>query len=158
MGEVDLDADGRVSEKELARAVEAGDVSSVELLSIFGTTSIAEIFGTLNRNADGFIDFAEVVAFIQSVGGDLTTQLVGYPARPPRSLAGFAANLFDAVSRDLSRATVTPQERARTVPICTDYVTTRSFGLVAADLAFLIESAKRSTRAFLLDFDAQRAG
>jgi arachidonate 5-lipoxygenase len=158
LDDLDLNSDGRVSQLELARAVEAGDVSSVELLSVFGTTSISEIFGTLNRNEDGYIEFDEVVAFIQSVGGDLTTQLVGYPARPPRTLAGFAANLFDAVSRDLSRATLTPEERDRTVPICTDYITTRSFDLVAGDLAFLIESARRSTRAFLLDYDAQRAG
>jgi len=146
-----------VSEAELSRAVASGDVSSVELLTVFGTTSISEIFSRLNRNADGYIDFGEVVAFIEGLGGDLTSQLVGFPARPPRSLAGFAMNLFDAVSRDLSRATVSPEERSRTIPICTDYVTTRSFDLVAADYEFLMESARRSTRAFLLEYDQAAA-
>ena len=140
------------------RAVESGEVTSVELLTVFGTTSVQEIFSALNRNADGYIDFSEVVAFIETLGGDLTTQLVGFPARPPRSLAGFAANLFDAVTRDLSRAALSPSDRSRTVPICTDYVTTRSFDLVAADFEFLVESARRSTRAFLLEYDQPDGG
>ena len=153
---LDLDENGVISEAELSRAVESGDVTSVELLTVFGTTSIPEIFAALNRNADGYIDFAEVVALIEKLGGDLTAQLVGFPARPPRSLAGFAANLFDAVSRDLSRATISPTDRARTVPICTDYVGTRSFDLGPADYEFLVESARRSTRAFLLEYDQQQ--
>ncbi len=153
--DLDLNADGLVSEEELEHAVESGEVTSVELLTVFGTTSIHEIFSTLNRNADGYIDFSEVVAFVETLGGDLTTQLVGFPARPPRTLAGFAANLFDAVSRDLSRATYSPSDHLRTVPICTDYVTTRSFDLEPPDFEFLVESARRSTRAFLLEYDQQ---
>ncbi|MGB2977688.1 MAG: patatin-like phospholipase family protein [Propionicimonas sp.] len=153
--DLDLNEDGLVSEAELGQAVESGEVTSVELLTVFGTTSIREIFSTLNRNDDGYIDFSEVVAFIETLGGDLTTQLVGFPARPPRTLAGFAANLFDAVSRDLSRTTFSPSDRARTVPICTDYVTTRSFDLEPPDFEFLVESARRSTRAFLLEYDQQ---
>lgn len=155
--DLDVNADGTISEAELDRAVEVGDVSSVELLSVFGTTSVPEIFASLNRNADGHIDFAEVVAFVETLGVDLTTKLVGFPARPPRSLAGFAANLFDAVTRDLSRANYSPADRDRTVPICTDYVTTQSFDLVKADYEFLLDSARRSTKAFLLEHEQQRA-
>ena len=154
--DLDLNEDGLVSEAELVRAVESGEVTSVELLTVFGTTSVPEIFSTLNRNADGYIDFSEVVAFIETFGGDLTTQLVGFPARPPRTMVGFAANLFDAVTRDLSRASFSPSDHFRTVPICTDYVTTRSFDLEPPDFEFLVESARRSTRAFLLEYDEQR--
>jgi len=57
------------------------------------------------------------------------------------------------VSRDLSRATYSPTSRARTVPICTDYVGTQAFDLARADYAFLVDSARRSTRAFLLEYD-----
>ena len=71
------------------------------------------------------------------------------------NLLFFAANLFDAVTRDLSRADSSPTDRMRTVPICTDYVTTRSFDLEAPDFEFLVESARRSTRAFLLEYDQQ---
>jgi len=151
--DMDVNADGLISLDELERAVDSGEVSSVELLTVFGTTSVGEVFAELNRNGDGMIDFGEVVAFIEALGGDLTTQLVGFPARPPRTLAGFAANLFDAVSRDLSRATYSPTSRARTVPICTDYVGTQAFDLARADYAFLVDSARRSTRAFLLEYD-----
>ena len=154
--DLDVNEDGLVSEAELETAVDRGDVTSVELLTVFGTTSIHDIFSTLDRNADGYIDFGEVVAFVEALGGDLTTQLVGFPARPPRTLAAFVANLFDAVSRDLSRATSSPGDRVRTVPICTDYVTTRSFDLEPVDFAFLIESARRSTKAFLLEYDQQQ--
>ena len=153
--DLDLNEDGLISEAELVVAVESGEVTSVELLTVFGTTSIQEIFATLNRDADGYIDYNEVVAFIETLGGDLTTQLVGFPARPPRTMVSFAANLFDAVTRDLSRADSSPTDRMRTVPICTDYVTTRSFDLEAPDFEFLVESARRSTRAFLLEYDQQ---
>ncbi|MGM0384653.1 MAG: patatin-like phospholipase family protein [Actinomycetota bacterium] len=156
--DLDVNEDGTISEAELERAVEVGDVSSVELLSVFGTTSVPEVFASLNRNDDGHIDFAEVVAFLETLGVDLTTHLVGFPARPPRSLAGFAANLFDAVTRDLSRANSAPADRVRTVPVCTDYVTTQSFDLVAADFEFLLDSARRSTRAFLLEHEEKRSG
>lgn len=155
--EIDVNEDGTVTEDELRAAIESGDVSSVELLTVFGTTSVSEIFAALNRNADGHVDFGEVVAFIESIGGDLTTHLVGFPARPPRTIGGFAANIFDAVSRDLTRATYTPMDRVRTIPICTDYVTTQSFDLTPPDFEFLVESARRSTRAFLLDYEAGRS-
>jgi len=155
--DLDVNEDGTISEAELERAVEVGDVSSVELLSVFGTTSVPEIFASLNKNADGHIDFGEVVAFIETLGVDLTTHLVGFPARPPRTLAGFAANLFDAVTRDLSRANYSPADRERTIPICTDYVTTQSFDLVAADYEFLVDSARRSTKAFLIEHEHLRA-
>lgn len=154
---LDVDMDGSITLHELERVVDAGDVSSVELLSIFGTTSIPEIFASLNRDGDGGIEFSEIVSFIESTGVDLTTHLVGFPARPPRTLTGFAANIFDAVSRDLTRANYTSMDRARTVPICTDYVTTQSFDLEARDYEFLVESARRSTRAFLLEYDAEHA-
>jgi hypothetical protein len=154
LDEVDVNEDGLITEAELAAAVEAGDVSSVGLLSIFGTTSVPEIFATLNRDENGGISFAEVFAYVESIGVDLTTQLVGFPARPPRTLLAFANNLMDAISRDLTRANFTSQDRVRTVPISTDYVTTQSFNLEARDLEFLVESARRSTRAFLLEFDA----
>lgn len=154
---LDVDMDGSITESELEGVVEAGDVTSVELLSIFGTTSIPEIFASLNRDGDGGIEFGEIMNFIEASGVDLTTHLVGFPARPPRTLAGFANNIFDAVSRDLTRANYTPTDRARTVPICTDYITTQSFDLEARDYEFLVESARRSTRAFLLEYDEGRA-
>ena len=72
------------------------------------------------------------------------------------TIGGFAANIFDAVSRDLTRATYTPMDRVRTIPICTDYVTTQSFDLPPPDFEFLVESARRSTSAFLLDYEAGR--
>lgn len=161
LDDFDLNQDGVISEQELSAAIEAGDISSVELLSIFGTTSPAEIFAAVNRDENNLLDFGELVQFIESVGVDVTTQLVGFPARPPTSLLGFASNLLDAMSRDLTRANHAPGDRERTIPIGTDYVTTQTFDLASQDLEFLLDSARRATRAFLLEYDelhgAQRA-
>ena len=44
--------------------------------------------------------------------------------------------------------------RLRTVPIGTDYVGTQTFDLEARDMEFLLESARRATKAFLLEYDS----
>lgn len=150
---LDLNKDGLISKDEFQRAVDVGNVTADELRAGFGVGSGSELFDELNIDGNEYIDFWEVVAFIEARGGDLTTQLVGFPARPPKNLVTFAGNLFDAVCRDLSRANYSPHDEFRTVAICTDYVTTRTFDLAQADLDFLVASAWRSTTAFLRDYD-----
>ncbi|MEZ5116620.1 MAG: patatin-like phospholipase family protein [Candidatus Nanopelagicales bacterium] len=154
LDDYDVNQDGTISLDELTAAIEHGGISSVELLDIFGTTSVPEIFAAINEDGSDAIDFGELVNFIESVGVDVTTQLVGFPERPPKTLLEFAGNLLDAMSRDLTRANHTPDDRARTIPIATDYVGTQTFNLEPRDMEFLLESARRATKAFLLEYDS----
>ncbi|MFM8871406.1 MAG: hypothetical protein ACKOFD_07510, partial [Actinomycetota bacterium] len=88
---------------------------------------------------------------------DVTTQLVGFPARPPKNMLEFALNMLEAVSRDLTRANHTSDDYDRTIPINTDSVGTTTFDLVQADLDFLIDTGFAHTRAFLDDYDKKRS-
>jgi len=145
----DTDSDGRITRAELHAAIASGGLSTEELTTIFGTTSPDDIFNRMNVAGDDAIDFGEVLAFLESIGLDVTTQLVGFPARPPKNMLEFALNMLEAVTRDLTRANQGLGDRDRIVPIDTDYVGTTTFDLVQDDLDFMVNSGRNHTKAFL---------
>ena len=149
LDKVDIDLDGRIDSDQLAVAITKSGISDSELLAVFKSTDSKEIFSSIDKDADGKIDFSEVINFLESIGVDVTTQLVGFPARHPKTVLDFALNMLEAVSRDLTRANYQSIDRQRTVPINTDYVGTTTFDLEQADLEFLIETGRRHTRSFL---------
>ena len=100
----DTNSDGRITKAELNAAIASGGLSTDELTTIFGTASPDDIFNRMNVAGDDAIDFGEVLAFLESIGLDVTTQLVGFPARPPKNMLEFALNMLEAVTRDLTRA------------------------------------------------------
>lgn len=153
LDDFDADQDGQIDEGELTSLIDQGGLSSSELLSIFGTTDAKKIFDTLDLDGSGTIDYGELLAFLESRDVDVTTHLVGFAARPPKSAVEFAVNMLEAMTRDLTRANYDPADRARTIPINTDYVGTQTFDLQQADRDFLIETARRSTMAFFAEYD-----
>jgi len=157
LDDVDTDASGTISLVELENALSLSGVTHAELMAIFGTTVAADIFARINVNGNNQIEFSEVLAFLESVGVDVTTQLVGFPARPPKNMLEFALNMLEAVSRDLTRANHTSDDYDRTIPINTDYVGTTTFDLVQDDLTFLIDTGFAHTQAFLDDYDRKRS-
>ena len=152
LDDADVDADGRIAVSELSAAIQACGMTSSELRAVFGTDEIARVFDHLDKDDDNAIDFSEVLDFLESIGVDVTTQLVGFPARHPRTMLDFALNMLEAVNRDLTRANYSSLDRRRTVPINTDYVGTTTFDLERDDLTFLIETGRRHTRSFLDDY------
>jgi hypothetical protein len=145
----DTNSDGRITRAELNAAIASGGLTAEELTTIFGTISPDDIFNRMNVAGDDAIDFGEVLAFLESIGLDVTTQLVGFPARPPKNMLEFALNMLEAVTRDLTRANQGLGDRDRIVPIDTDYVGTTTFDLVQADLDFMVNSGRNHTKSFL---------
>jgi len=121
LDEVDLDSDGRITSDELSLAIQKSGITDSELVSIFNSNDKEKIFSHIDVDSDKKIDFAEILNFLDSIGVDVTTQLVGFPARHPKTVLDFALNMLDAVSRDLTRANYQSIDRKRTVPINTDY-------------------------------------
>lgn len=152
----DVNNDGRINMEELESAIQQCGISDSELLSLFGTTDVREVFESIDYSKDGNIDFGEVLNFLESVGVDVTTQLVGFPARQATSFVDFALNMLEAVNRDLTRANLRVQDRLRTAPINTDYVGTTTFDLVADDFDFLVETGRRHVRGFLDEYRNRR--
>lgn len=155
LDEHDVNSDGRISRDELAATLSDGSFSPEDTELIFGTKEVERIFAHMNADGGGTVEFAELLSFLESRGLDVTTSLVGFPARPPRNILEFAMNMLEAVTRDLTRSNQTAEDRPRTVPINTDYVGTTTFNLEEADLKWLIETGRTHTKAFL---DAQRPG
>jgi hypothetical protein len=145
----DANADGRISRDELNAAIASGGLTKEELQSIFGTNDASEIFSRLDIAQDGSVDFGEVLAYLESIGLDVTTQLVGFPARAPKNMLEFALNMLEAVTRDLTRANQGLGDRDRTVPIDTDYIGTTTFDLVQDDLDFMVNSGRAHTKSCL---------
>jgi arachidonate 5-lipoxygenase len=150
--EVDVDENGRISEDELAAAIDRAGLTDEQLLTAFSTTDSGVIFSHFDKDSDRRIDFAEILNFLESIGIDVTTKLVGFPARHPKSVVDFAMNLLEAVSRDLTRANQQSVDQARTSPINTDYVGTTTFDLEKDDLDFLVETGRIHTQSFLNSF------
>ena len=154
LDEHDADSDGRISRSELRATLTDGSFSAEDTVLIFGTSDVDEIFEHMNADGGETIEFGELLAYLETRGLDVTTSLVGFPARPPKNIVDFAMNMIEAVSRDLTRSNQTSDDRPRTIPISTDYIGTTTFNLVDADLQFMIESGRKHTKAFL---DAHRA-
>jgi len=147
----DIDSDGRISASELASAITGVDRD--DLLNVFGSADSAEIFAKVNTDGSDTIEFGELLAFLETIGLDITTQLVGFPARPPRNTLEFAMNMLEAVNRDLARSTQGLGDRDRTIPINTDYIGTTTFDLTQEDLNFMVATGRQHAKAFL---DARR--
>jgi arachidonate 5-lipoxygenase len=144
---VDIDRDGVIDMTEFRAALD--ELAPNDLQTVFGPGSLEEIFALLDTDGSGAIEFGELLTHVESVGLDVTTQLVGFPAKPPRSAIDFALNMLEAVNRDLARSIQGVGDRDRTVPINTDYVGTTTFDLSTEDLDFLVEAGRRHTRAIL---------
>lgn len=153
LSRVDHDSDGKISLDELGEAISLSGITDEEMYAVFGSTSVNQAFVAVNRNNDDRIDFAEVIHFLEGLGIDVTTQLVGFPARHPKSTVDFALNMLEAVSRDLTRSNHNAADRLRTVPINTDYVGTTTFDLQPQDLEFLVATGYQHTKGF---FEAHR--
>jgi len=149
----DRDADGDITREELSEAVKTDGISPEELMTVFGSKDVVQIFDKLNVEGRETVNFGEVLAHIEQIGLDITTQLVGFPALPPKNMVEFALNMLEAVTRDLTRANQGLGDRDRTAPINTDYVGTTTFALVQEDLDFLVATGRNNTRAFI---DAHR--
>lgn len=143
----DVNRDGRIGEAELAAAL--ASVDGADVSSVFGTDGIRDVFARLDADASGAVEFGEILAHVESIGLDVTTQLVGFPAKPPRNTVEFALNMLEAVNRDLARTAQGLGDRDRTVPINTDYVGTTTFDLEQPDLDFLVDTGRRHTLAVL---------
>ncbi len=149
LDEVDVDENGRISATELSAAISKAGLSDDQLQAVFATTDREQIFSHIDADDNDTIDFAEILAFLESIGIDVTTKLVGFPARHPKTVVDFALNMLEAVSRDLTRANYQAIDRSRTAPINTDYVGTTTFDLEQKDLEFLIETGRLHAQAFL---------
>jgi Ca2+-binding EF-hand superfamily protein len=149
LDEHDVDNDGRISLDELKATLTDGAFSAEDAALIFGSGDVEDIFRQMNADGDDRVEFNELLAFLETRGLDVTTALVGFPARPPKNIVEFAMNLLEAVSRDLTRSNQTGEDRPRTIPISTDYVGTTTFNLNESDLKWMIESGRKHTKAFL---------
>ena len=156
LDDVDANEDGRIDARELEDAIGRSGITEAELIQAFGSAVPREIFAHIDKDDDDTIDFNEILQFLDSIGIDVTTQLVGFPARHPRTVLDFALNMLEAVSRDLTRANYHSIDRGRTVPINTDYVGTTTFDLERDDLDFLIATGRAHTQSFLDDWLQRR--
>lgn len=143
----DVDRNGRITESELEDAL--GSVDPSDVTRVFGVTGASNVFAMLDLDGSGAVEFGEILSHVESIGLDVTTQLVGFPAKPPRNTVDFAMNMLEAVNRDLARSSQGLGDRDRTVPINTDYVGTTTFDLEPEDLDFLLETGRRHAAAVL---------
>lgn len=154
---VERDGDGRISRSECEQLFEVGELSQADAMQLFGTTDVHAILKQLDRDDDGFIDFAELQRFMDAHNVDLTARMVGRTPTQTRSVGDFVHNLLSTLRANVQRRDW-EGDHHRTVAIDTDYIGTADFGCVAEDFDFLVESGARHTRAFLAAARARARG
>lgn len=148
MAGVEADGDGRVSRAEAERLFEVGPLTPDDAALLFGTTDVHAIFGQLDHDGDGHVSWPELLRFVDGRNVDLTAH-TGLARAEPTSVGSFLSTLMNTLLMHLRKVSLRPEDRHRTVPIDTDYVGTADFDLQDADRAFLLETGRRATRAFL---------
>ncbi len=144
---LEKNGDGRVDRAEAAGLFQTGRLSVEDARLLFDTEDVGAIFATLDRNGDGTVSYEEIVRYVDGRHVDLTAHL-GLSRSEPRSMSTFVSTVFNTLLMHLRRVSLVPDDRERTVPIDTDYVSTTDFALEPADREFLLESGRRATRAF----------
>ncbi|MCA9490647.1 MAG: patatin-like phospholipase family protein [Myxococcales bacterium] len=147
LAELEEDGDGRVDRKEVQGLFEGGRLTPQDAQLLFETQDVDAIFSAMDHNGDGKVSYDEIVRTIDSRHVDLTAHL-GLARSEPRSMSTFVSTVFNTLLMHLRRVSLVPDDRTRTVPIDTDYVSTTDFELDARDREFLLETGRRSTRAF----------
>lgn len=148
LAKVDTDGDGAITWAEAAPLFEEGGIPDADATRLFGERSPREMFDHLDNDDNGRVSYAEVVALIDAHHAGQTAHFGGPPPLDP-SMSGYFSQMFRTVWAHVSRMNLHPDDVDRTVPIFTDYVTTADFGLEPDDYAFLVESGRRATAAFL---------
>ncbi len=149
LDEVEQDGDGRVSRLEIEGLFDSGRLSFDDAELLFGTASLHDIFTRLDSNRDGQISYNELLKFMDTHNLDLTARALGTRRTESPSVTSFMSNMFQTLVLQIRRSSLVHEDRARTVPIDTDYVGTADFDLEDADRAFLLETGARATRAVL---------
>lgn len=148
LARVETDGDGLVSRDEAERMFDEGGLSGHDATLLFGTTDVESVFRQLDHNGDGRVSYHEVLRFVDRTNAPWTAHL-GLSAPQPTSVTSFMSIMFQAVWAHMRKVTLHPEDRYRTIPIDTDYVSTADFHLEARDQEFLLESGRRAARAFL---------
>ena len=148
MAEVEADGDGMVSREEAEGLFASGVLTTHDAELLFGTREPEAVFAQLDHDGDGRISFSELMRFVDRANVPITAHL-GLSGSEPTSMAGFVSVMFQAVWAHMRKVTLHPEDRYRTIPIDTDYVSTADFHLEERDQDFLIETGRRAARAFL---------
>jgi hypothetical protein len=147
LARVDASGDGQISPAEAAALFGAGGLSEADAQILFDTTDPESVFRAMDHNANGRIAYDEILRYVDVRHVDLTAHL-GLAHAEPKSMTGFVSTVFNTLLMHLRRVSLVPEDRDRTVPIDSDYVSTTDFALEPADREFLLESGRRATRAF----------
>lgn len=145
---VEADGDGFVSRSELEGLFGDGGLTRHDASLLFGTTDLDTVFAKLDHDEDGRVAYTEVLRFVDRTNAPWTAHL-GLSAPQPTSMTSFVSIMFQAVWAHMRKVTLHPEDRYRTIPIDTDYVSTADFYLEGRDQEFLMESGRRAARAFL---------
>lgn len=148
LARIDASGDGQISLEEATALFTAGGLSAEDGRLLFDTTDPAAVFRALDHDGSGKIVYDEILRYVDSRHVDLTAHL-GLAHAEPRSMTNFVSTVFNTLLMHLRRVSMVPEDRDRTVPIDSDYVSTTDFALEPADREFLLESGRRATRAFL---------
>ncbi|HJN74747.1 MAG TPA: patatin-like phospholipase family protein [Myxococcota bacterium] len=141
--------DGLIDREEISGLFTRGGLSEEDALMLFGTTSVEDIFGLLDSDGSGVIEPEELVRFMDARNIGLTARAMGCRRSENKQVGSFMNNVFQTVLIHVRKMNLRREDKGRTVPIATDYVSTTNFALQEADRSFLIESGARATRAFL---------
>ncbi len=148
MAAIEVSGDGLISREEAEALFRGGRLSPRDASLLFGTTDVHAIFEELDHNGDGQISYAELIRFIDSTNVPLTAHLA-MTRFEPKSVTSFINMMFQTVWAHMRRVTLHPEDRDRTIAIDTDYVSTADFQVEPHDQAFLLETGRRATQAFL---------
>jgi len=148
LARLDTNGDGQVSLEEVSGLFTTGGLSPEDASVLFDTDQPAAVFAALDHNGNGRIAWDEILRYVDSRHVDLTAHL-GLTHSEPRSMTTFVSTVFNTMLMHLRRVSLVPEDRDRTVPIDSDYVSTTDFALEPADREFLLESGRRATRGFL---------
>lgn len=147
LARIDTSGDGQISLDEATALFTTGGLSAEDARLLFDTTHPEEVFRALDHDGSGRVLYDEIVRYVDSRHVDLTAHL-GLAHAEPRSMGTFVSTVFNTLLMHLRRVALVPEDRDRTVPIDSDYVSTTDFALEPADREFLLESGRRATRAF----------
>ncbi|CAH1790347.1 unnamed protein product [Owenia fusiformis] len=153
LADEDINLDSMTNKEELKSVLEKVTEKKKEhYKTMFGNSSIDDIFNILDKDNSGQISFTELVNYFNTKGVDIQQRFTGVKRQNISGLKDYINIIQQSLSVNLTRIHIKTSDAARTVGINTGYIGTTDFDMEDEDKDFLVEQGRRSTISFLRQY------
>ncbi|XP_061169580.1 uncharacterized protein LOC133178945 [Saccostrea echinata] len=151
-----LDKDEFINREELENTIKSEELTDCDKKRLFGkNVSVDEVMAKLDKDGNGKISYEELVSFIEETGISVVHRRLGFCRQQVNTLLSLLQTLYNTMSLNIVRISVSAADMSRTVGLNSHYIGTLTFDYTKEDADFVEQESHNTTMAFLKNFVAK---